>query len=138
MMLKLSHLLLSLFALAVGFALELGAFHYWDLTALSDRPGPESIQEVIRVVEHMGLYWRSDRVDGIVSDRLVVSERPVTCARANDVRFGAPEHRCWHGTIAVCYPAKQILSNYDPVCSAVWGQTMLYADPGLIRKLTGQ
>lgn len=137
-MLRLSHLLMSLFALTVGFALELAALHYWDLTALSAPPGPESMQEVIRIADGLGLYWRSDRFDGLVSHRLVVSERPVSCVRANDMRFGAPEHRCWNRTVAVCYPAKGHVMNFDPVCSAVWGQMMLYGDPEVIHKLTGQ
>src|SRR4051794_34679626 len=42
-------------------------------------PGPQTMDEVHRVAELLGLYTRSDRHDGVVCGRLVVSERPVSC-----------------------------------------------------------
>lgn len=137
-MLKLSHLLLWLSALMVGMTVELVGFQFWELGAWSARPGPQSMDEVIRVADKLGLYWRSDRGDGVVTGRIVISAWPVTYTAANNIRFGAPDHPCWRRTVAVCFPACDVLANHDPDCSAFWGRTMLYGDPELIRALTGE
>jgi hypothetical protein len=100
-------------------------------------PGPETMGEVMRAAEKAGLYARSDRHDGLVIHRLVVSDRPIDYLRANLVRFGVPNHHSWRGTVAVSWDARPNTANFDADCSTVWGDMFVYGDPAIIRRLTG-
>jgi hypothetical protein len=136
-MLRSSHLLASLGIAAVGLGLQAVSFCALPFDHAPVCAGPESMAEVMRIVAERGLYCRSDRHDGIVTTRLLVSDRPLTLTQANLIRFGAPEHPCWQRTVAVCYPGKHYVANYDPDYSAFWGRTFLYGDPELIDRLMG-
>jgi hypothetical protein len=137
-MLKISRLWTMLSATGLGFLLEIALFCYGPFASPTTPQGPATLQEVARLAEEMGLYWRSDRKDGAIKSRLVVSNRPLTAVRANLVRFNCPEHPCWVGTIAISRPWQHNISNYDPEYSVVWGDMFVYGDPEIIRRLTGR
>ena len=99
--------------------------------------GPRSVPEAAAIAEAVGLYARSDRPDGVVHNRVVVADRPVSCATANFVRFGDPTHPSWNGAVAVCYPAQMYLPYADGEYGVVWGEVVLFGDPTLVRWLTG-
>ena len=101
------------------------------------RSGPQTLAELIAIAEARGLYYGSDqRMDGPIG-RLVISETPVTRNRAGRVRINAPLHPCWINTVAVYFPVGQMMTNYDPQCSVIWGNMFVYGDPALIELLTG-
>jgi hypothetical protein len=135
---RIKRLLTTVSATGIGLVLELVLLHYWPMMSSATPAGPETMQEVVRVAEEKGLYFCSDRRDGEIANRLVISDRPLTCQRANFVRFNAPDHPCWIGTVALCYPWRNNMANYDPECSAVWGEMFVYGDPEIIRRLTGR
>jgi hypothetical protein len=97
--------------------------------------GPQSLQDAARLVEEEGLYWMSPHRSNEMRERLIVSDRPVSWEQANLVRFSAPQHPCWRGVVALCYPAHSYLMNYDADHSAVWGKLFVYGDPELIQRL---
>jgi hypothetical protein len=134
---KLRPILLPLLALCLGVGLEVALFCVWS-TRPSTPDGPATLHEVAELAERMGLYCRSDNIDGVVRNRLLVSRSPLTHLAANQVVFGAPRKRCWQGVVAVCRPWRGYVSNFDPGYSAVWGNLFLYGDPDVIRRLTGR
>jgi hypothetical protein len=102
--------------------------------------GPQEIEEVIAVTRNLGLHYRSDRLDGVIDGRLIVSELPLTWERA--ARLSAcrmPEHPDWIGTVAV-YRTTVGSPTFDGYTdrSVTWGSFLLYGDPSLIERLTGR
>src|SRR5438105_310153 len=80
--------------------------------ALNDVPvpsGPNTLDEVAEIAGTLGLHCRSDRRDGAVHCRLVISGEPLTLLQANFLRFGDPRHPCWTGTVAVSIDPERYL-----------------------------
>jgi hypothetical protein len=107
--------------------------HGW--TRSAPPAGPRSLEEVARLAADMGLHYRSDRLNGELACRLVVSNWPITHERANSVRFGEADHPCWQGTVAVSTPWHCFGRYGDPDHGVVWGEVFLFGDPALIRAL---
>jgi len=135
---KVRPLLLPLSFAAAGIAFEVLLYGLLPAERPPATDGPRSLAEVARLAHRAGLYASSDRPDGRVVHRLIVSDRPISWLRANLLRFGAPDHPCWAGTVAVCFPARVYLANYDPDFCTLWGEVMLYGDRAVIRRLTGR
>jgi len=129
-------LLTSFVAAAGGILLEIIAF----ACGLMGGPpaGPQSLREVAQIAADMGLHHDSPRRSVVDDYSLVVSDRPLTWERVNELRFNSPEHPGWRGTVAVCYPADRFMANYDPEFSIVWGKMFVYGDPHIMRRLTNQ
>jgi hypothetical protein len=111
-----------------------------------DVPGPRSLKEVAQIANELGLYYRSDiyarPFDDSVYYRLVVSDRPLTFERVNELRFNRGEP-CWGGTVAVTLDRAHGYDEYFasaaeefPGWVARWGDFFLFGDPALIRRLT--
>lgn len=100
-------------------------------------PGPRTLPEAIAVVEARGLYWVSDEPGGIPGARVTVSDRPLTAMQARCIRLKDPQHPAWLGTVAIFTNWRANLPNYDPACSAIWGELFVYGDPRVIGDLTG-
>jgi hypothetical protein len=103
-----------------------------------EETNPQSLAEVQAIAQKLGLHCRSDRADGTVGFRLLVSEEPLPLERANLLTFGSreesPNGRAnWLGVVAVY----QTLV-FDTDLAVPWGKVFLYGDPPLIEKLTGQ
>jgi hypothetical protein len=98
--------------------------------------GPQNLQEVIRVAEGLGLYHRSDRLDGTIVERLVISDRPISYERANTLNNADPNRPAWEGTVTVTIPWRKFADFLQPGVTVVWGETFLQGDPTLIRLLT--
>jgi hypothetical protein len=121
-------------AVAVAVALLGVLGHRW---ARPSR-GPRTLEEVARLAESLSLEWRSDREDGGISQRLVISEKPLTQARANLLCFGDPTLPCWRGTVAASTPWVVYSDHLGSGHAVVWGEVLLFGDPALIRKLTAR
>jgi hypothetical protein len=95
---------------------------------------PQSLEEVRALADKLGLNCRSDRQDGTIGFRLLVSETPLTQEQANLLCIGRREkgRADWHGVVAA-------YSNldFDADLMVPWGKVLLYGDPALIEKLTG-
>ena len=52
--------------------------------------------------------------------------------------WGLTWRSAWFGTVAVCYPLKSYLPNFDAEFSALWGPMFVFGDPEIIRRLTGR
>lgn len=101
------------------------------------RGGPEMLEDAAEIAGAQGLYCASDSVGGFLSTRLVVSETPLSWHRAARTVLD-PKHPSMAGTVAVYYKRPGMVEcNYDPSCSAVWGELFVFGDPRLIHKLTG-
>jgi hypothetical protein len=114
------------------------AFVYWNESSLP--AGRQTMEEVVAIAQDFGLHCRSDRYDGVVGARLLVSESPLSLERITLLTFcRAPEHPDWNGTVAV-YRTKHSGShiNYPYTDSVPWGSFLLYGDPALIKRLTSQ
>jgi hypothetical protein len=102
-------------------------------------PGPQTMEQVVAVAQNLGLHYRSDRADGVIDSRLIVSEAPVTLERAvllSPARL--PEDPQWFRTVAV-YRSQRYLTYFPGVYELVaWGSFFLYGDPSLIKRLTRQ
>jgi hypothetical protein len=98
--------------------------------------GPQTLQEAAAIAEELGLYHRSDKADGTLWDRIIVSEIPLSFERASQVCINDPSRPCLAGTVAIYAGWDKLWPNADPACSAVWGELFVYGDPQLIRKLT--
>jgi hypothetical protein len=96
---------------------------------------PQSMAEVTALVEKLGLHCRSDREDGAIGFRLLISETPMSLEKANLLRFSGREisQGGWHGAVAAYHPL-----NLDTDLVVPWGKVVLYGDPVLIKKLTGR
>ena len=95
---------------------------------------PQTVDDMIRIAEELGLHHRSDCQSGSVSDRLVISDQPLTFERANLV-WGDLDHPCWTGTVAACTPWRGYTAYCDGEHGVVFGRVFLYGDPALIRRL---
>src|SRR5262249_52735214 len=87
---------------------------------------PRTVEEVARAAAARSLYCRSDREDGEVHSRLVVSRTPLTLDEANLLPFGDPASPRWRGKVVVCHPWKQYAYHLEPGCAAVWGEMLLF------------
>ncbi len=132
-MANIKRLLLHVFTICV-----LGVFQV-AMIAYSPPKEPQTLEEVADIVGARGLYCRSDRQDGLILNRLLVSDEPLTMQRTCRFRFGPPTPEApGFGLVAVCHPAKQYLPSYEPGRSVVWGDVLLHGDPEVIRRLTGR
>jgi hypothetical protein len=137
-MVRFPAVLTALGFVAIGLLGEMAAVSIWSVSGFWSSPGPDSMEEVLLAVQERGLYCRSDRGDGVVTHRLIISDQPVSLYRANLIRFGDPQHYCWYRLAAVTWPARSNLGNYDPDYSVIWGDMLVYGDPVILQKLTGQ
>lgn len=96
--------------------------------------GPRTMDEVAAAAEQLGLFLVHD---GTAGGRVLLSEQPLTRERAATMWLHSPHHPRWIGTVAVYLGWRGMMGNYDPACSAVWGEFFLYGDPALIERLTG-
>jgi hypothetical protein len=105
-----------------------------EVPAQSDaRTGPRTMEEVIALVEKLGLHYRSDQVDGVVGLRLVVSDSPLTWQRANAFRT-VPKKDCrWSGTVAVLRGFGGVICMDEQ--TEAWGDFFVYGDPSLVERL---
>ena len=125
----------SIAFVVVFLAVASGARYAVQLTPREEPPrGPQSREEVIAIVESLGLHYRSDRADGdLQTCRIFVSDTPLTWERVSDLtcrRVRGPE---WGGIVAV-YRTWKVDPGfiYD---LATWGDHYVYGDPALIQKL---
>ena len=103
-----------------------------------DRPTyPRSVKEIVPIAQDLGLYCQSDRADGGLENRLVVSEVPLSLEQVNFLRFGDPRHACWAGVVAVSWPGRAYVDYSSPEHGLFWGDLFIFGDPTLIRRLTG-
>ncbi len=137
-MLKYRTLLFALSGLSFGVLVEVAAINSWRMNNPVPLDGPQTLAEVQRIAESAGLYWRSDRRDGKVMLRLIVSDHPVTDMQAGMLRFNHPHHPCWGGVVAVSIPWQSYVGNGDPEHAAIWGKMFLYGDPEILRRLLGR
>jgi hypothetical protein len=93
------------------------------------------MKEVIGLARHLGLYYRSDKEDGTVGSRLVVSESPLTWQRANTFPTVPQKSSDWNGTVAVLRGNGAIAVIPDQRME-VWGDFFVYGDRSLIQRLT--
>jgi hypothetical protein len=93
------------------------------------------MDEVIAIVQEVGLHCRSDKKDGAIGQRLVVSESPLTWECAGRLSVGVPpESTKWIGAVAVY---RRQLPTCEEVFPLVpWGRFYLYGDRSLIDRLT--
>jgi len=99
---------------------------------------PRSFAEVRPLVQKLGLNFRSDRQDGAIGFRILISETPLTLEQANLLRFNGREHSDkwrtdWRGVVAAYHTW-----NLETDLVVPWGKIVLYGDPALIQKLTGR
>ena len=122
------HLPALLIVLLAGLLLQ-----WTDLPAPSDgRTGPRTMKEVIGIIQRLGLHCRSDRQDGIIGWRLVVSESPLTWQRANDFTMVPQNDTDWNGMVTVL---RDSWIMPDQRLEA-WGNFFVYGDRSLIKRLT--
>jgi len=99
--------------------------------------GPHKLSEVPHIARNLGLHVRSDTCDDTPSDRLVISEQPLSWERVSDLRFADLDHPCWLGTVAVCAPRRAYAHYEGSNGATVWGNTLVIGDRDLIERLTG-
>jgi hypothetical protein len=123
-----------------GLLAFLGCVVVWQWLEPSTSPsGPQTMREVIAIVQKLGLHYRSDRSDSLIDYRLVVSESPLTLERVNVVAiFRPPDHPDWTGTVAVYRKGHGIVMDVLPESDTLvaWGEFLLYGDRSLIKRLT--
>jgi hypothetical protein len=98
---------------------------------------PSSLEQVAKIAERHGLYQSSDRYNGKIGARLIVSSTSVTPERAACVALRPPRHPSWEGTAAVYRGVQWMYVDPDPPYSVIWGKFYVCGDPDLIRRLTG-
>src|SRR5947209_3967039 len=96
------------------------------------RAGPQTLQEALAIVEGRGLHHASDEAGGVPVHHLIVSELPLAPERARLLRLD-PTHPCWAGTVSIRDDWRTQMPNYDPACSAVWGELFVFGDPVLVK-----
>jgi hypothetical protein len=65
-------------------------------------PGPQTMEEVIAIAQNLRLHYRSDRQDGCIDSRLIVSEGRLTLEQVALLSPACfPEHPDWIGKVAV-------------------------------------
>jgi len=112
--------------------------NFTQCTTQTELTNPQTMEEVQTIAQKLGLHCRSDRADGAVGFRLLISEAPLSLERANLLRFGSREESDqgrthWLGVVAVYQTW-----NFDSDLVVPWGKVFVYGDPPLIEKLTGQ
>jgi hypothetical protein len=118
----------ALAALALAYAVQRGVQRMPD--------GPRNLAHVAQIADALGLHYRSDRLDGQVVGRLIVSDTPIDFDRASALRFGDPEGPCWKGTVAVSFTVQEYREYMLAGNGIAWGEVHLYGDPAIIRMLT--
>ena len=122
------HLAAVLIVVLAGLLLE-----WSDLPArLPARTGPRTMKEVIGIVQRLGLHCSSDKQDGTIGWRLVVSESPLTWQRANAFTMVPKNDTDWNGMVTVL---RDSWIMPDQRLEA-WGDFFVYGDPALIQRLT--
>jgi hypothetical protein len=129
-------LLLPLLSVTLGVALEVVLLVSWRAGNPAPIEGPTALEEVQSLAQRQGLYARSDHTNGVLTNRLVVSDRPLTLHEAASIRFGDMRHPSWAGVVAVCYPARNYLVHHEPENTVLWGKMFLIGDHEVIRRLT--
>jgi hypothetical protein len=97
------------------------------------------MEQVVTIAQKLGLHYCSDRHDGVIDSRLVVSQSPVSLERAcllSPARF--PEHSDWKGTVAVYRRGRAVAFLPEAHEAVAWGSFFLYGDPSLVTRLSGQ
>jgi hypothetical protein len=103
--------------------------------------GPQTMKDVKAVAQKLRLHCCSDRQDGAIEWRLIVSESPITWEHAGNLRVTySPEDPDWTGNVAVY---RKLHGNMDSFlaesnCAVAWGKFLLYGDPALIERLTSR
>jgi hypothetical protein len=136
-MLKTKRILVPLLVSTLGVVLEMVLFSYWPTGGPAAAEEPLALTEVARLAEKLGLHWCSDREDGLLDMRLVLSLRPVSWENANDLRCVDPGHPCWIGTVSIARPTPYCTVVSDAEQYVLWRGLRLYGDVQVIRKLTG-
>jgi hypothetical protein len=96
------------------------------------------MEQVIAIVQKLGLHYRSDRHDGAIESRLIVSTVPVTVEQAGFLSPARrPEHPEWIGTVAVYRRGHAVTFFPQAHQAMVWGSFFLYGDPSLVKRLSG-
>jgi hypothetical protein len=129
-------LALPLLAAAIGIVLEVVGYCYYQGLNL-DRGERVTLTEVASVARESGLYPRSDREDGTLGWRLIVSDRPISLGHANGLYFGDAKHPRWRGVVAISVPWLAALELSDPAHFVVWRGLFVFGDPAVIHRLTG-
>jgi hypothetical protein len=96
---------------------------------------PSTLVEAAQIAEGLGLFYRSDRADGRLQGRLMVSDRTVTFERAAGTPLCDPKDRRWVGTVVIYSGWRNLNARNDATCSAVWGELLVYGDPNFIDRL---
>ena len=118
--------------------IALGIFlNFAQCTKIPELTSPQSFEEAKEIAKKIGLHCRSDRKDGALGFRLLVSEAPLPPERDHLLRFGSREESekgrlNWLGVVAVYHPW-----NFDSDLATPWGKLFVYGDPAMIEKLTG-
>lgn len=99
-------------------------------------PGPQTLEEVVQIVQDLGLYCRADTEDGVIRQRLVISERPLSWEYTNSLHLGDMEDPRWIGTVVVKPNWRSARHHFQPEYSVAWGDMFLHGDPALLRQLT--
>jgi hypothetical protein len=103
---------------------------------LEARTGPQTMKEVIGIVQKLGLHYRSDKEDGTVGSRLVVSESPLTWQRANVFPMIPKKDSDWNRRVAVLRSSIGVIELVPDEQMEVWGDFFVYGDSALIKRLT--
>jgi hypothetical protein len=135
---SLQRLLIPVALRAAGVVLELWYISSQPTTVPDSPKGPQTLEEVIPLVERLRLYHCSERKDGFLENRLIVSNEPVTWQRASQMVIVNPRHPCWERTIAICRNRRSFVYHYDPRHTVYWGDMFVIGDPRLILRVTGQ
>jgi hypothetical protein len=121
----------------IGAASVLAVALYFALSVTLRDPGPRTLEDVIPLAEHLGLYWRHDSWHGTPGTRLIVSTRPVRWEEAHRLLSGRPERPEWVGVVSVYTVWRGMTGNFVPGRTVIWGELFVCGDPELIRRLTG-
>ena len=99
--------------------------------------GPRTLHEVVEIARQLGLYSTGDLEGGKINHRLLVTEYPLGQARFRDFRLRDLSDPCWIGVVDVRLKWREMMPNYSPGRTVVWGELFVIGDPELIRRLTG-
>lgn len=98
--------------------------------------GPRSIEDVECVAKALGLHGHTDSMVG-GHFRMVISEERLGAEDIAELHIGPTLQPNWAGRVAVYFgfSKSDMAANFIPGCTAVWGDTLLFGDPSLIRRL---
>ena len=102
---------------------------------LAERSSPGSMKEVMAIARKLGLHYRSDRADGIVETRLVISDFPLEWERANTFVMRRVNEADSSGVVGVLREVRGLTLMPDKRLER-WGEFFLCGDPALIARLT--